>query len=92
VIEAMNDAWRGKTHTEEARRKMSEANKRRGAWPPAAGKPWQPWEDELVRTLPRNEVACRTGRTAGSVTGRRQSLGLPDGRRRENKSAEIGRH
>jgi hypothetical protein len=37
VIEAMNNALRGKTHTKEARQKMSEARKRRGAWPPAAG-------------------------------------------------------
>jgi hypothetical protein len=66
---------------------MSEAQKRRGAWPPAADKPWEPWEDELVRTLPRNEAARRTGRPVSSVTGRRRTLGLPDGRRRANKSA-----
>ena len=42
VIEAMNNAWRGLTHSEEARRTMSKAQKRRGAWPPAAGRPWEP--------------------------------------------------
>jgi hypothetical protein len=89
VIEAMNDAWRGKSHTEEARRKMSDAQKRRGAWPPAAGRPWEPWEDELVRTLSRKEVASQTGRTVGAVTNRRQTLGLPDGRRREHKSGDA---
>jgi hypothetical protein len=91
VIEAMNDAWRGKSHTEEARRKMSEAQRRRGAWPPAAGRPWEPWEDELVRTLSRKDVARQTGRTVDAVTGRRGTLGLPDGRRRENKPADAAR-
>jgi hypothetical protein len=87
VIGAMNKAWRGKTHTEESRRKMSESNKRRGAWPPAAGRPWEPWEDELLRTLPRNEAARRTGRPLASVTGRPRTLDLPDGRKRENRKA-----
>jgi hypothetical protein len=85
VIEAMNNAWRGKTHTEEARRKISEAQKRRGAWSPAAGMPWEPWEDELVRSLPRKDAARRTGRTVGAVTAQRATLGLADGRRRENR-------
>ena len=91
VIEAMNNAWRGKAHTAEARRKMSEAQKRRGAWPPAAGRPWEPWEDELVRTLPRKVVSRQTGRTVAAVTSRRGTLGLPDGRRRENKPADTAR-
>jgi hypothetical protein len=44
---------------------------------------WTPKEDELVRALPRNEAARRTGRTRGAVSKRRAALGLPDGRRRE---------
>jgi hypothetical protein len=85
VIDAVRRAHTGKRHSPEARRKMSEAQRRRGTWPPAAGKAWEPWEDELVRTLPRKEVARRTGRTVGAITGRRQTLGLPNGRRREHR-------
>jgi hypothetical protein len=39
VIEAMAAARRGKPHTAEARRKMSEAHKRRGTRPPLADRP-----------------------------------------------------
>jgi hypothetical protein len=38
----------------------------------------------LVKTLPAAEAARRTGRTLGAVWARRV-LGVPDGRRKENK-------
>jgi hypothetical protein len=63
-------------HTEEARRKVSEAHRRRGVVGP--GHPlWAPEEDELLRTLPPAEVARRTGRSPKAATSRRMSLGLP---------------
>lgn len=81
VIEAMRNARLGKPLSAETRRKMSEAQKRRGSWPPAArGRPWTAEEDELVRTLQIGEVAKRTGRTESAVQNRRAKLGVPDGR------------
>jgi hypothetical protein len=41
------------------------------------GRPWTAAEDELVRALPPAEAAAQTGRTAGSVYGRRRRLKLP---------------
>ena len=61
---------------------MSEAHKRRGTRPPAAGRPWTADEDELLSTLPAAEVARRTGRTLTAVYNRRIDLGMPAGRRR----------
>jgi hypothetical protein len=52
-------------------------------WP--IGEPWEAWEDELLRTLPPAEVAKRTGRTLSAALSRRHVLGLPDGRRREER-------
>jgi hypothetical protein len=37
---------------------MSEAQRRRGTWPPAAGRPWTAEEDELARTLPVRKAAA----------------------------------
>ena len=85
VVEAMRRGRLGKPHSSEARRKMSEAQRRRGAWPPAAGEPWTDDEDELLRTLPAPEVARRTGRTLAAVYCRRQDLRLPDGRRHNGR-------
>jgi hypothetical protein len=59
---------------------MSEAHKRRRSWPPAAGCPWTPEEDQLVRTLRIAEAAKQTGRTVSAVKGRRNKLRVPDGR------------
>jgi hypothetical protein len=73
-------AHRGIRHSEETRRKMSEAHRRRGTRPPKAGRPWTDEEDDLVRTLPAKEVAGRTGRTLRAVYDRRRGLGMPDGR------------
>ena len=82
VIEAMAKAHRGTHHTEETRRKIGEAHRRRGTLVPGTI-PWTPEEDELVRTLPTQEAVRRTGRTLYAVKARRHRLGVPDGRRRK---------
>ena len=63
VIEMIRRCRTGESESEDARRKMSAAQRQRGAWPPAAGRPWRNKEDELVRTRPPAEVVKRTGRT-----------------------------
>jgi hypothetical protein len=83
MMEALAEANRGKTLSEETRRKMSEAHRRRGTRPPAAGRPWTAEEDELLRTLPPRAVAAKTGRTLTAVYNRRIDLGVPDDRRRQ---------
>jgi hypothetical protein len=76
----IGEARLGKPHSEEARQKMSEAARRRGAWPPAAGEPWSSEEEEMLRTLPAAEVARCTGRTLAAVYSRRARMEVPDGR------------
>jgi hypothetical protein len=86
VVEAVRAAHTGSVHTAETRRKMSESHKRRGTRPPRAGRPWTSVEDEVVRTLRLREAAkVLTGRTPGSISSRRHTLGVPDGRRKENR-------
>ena len=80
VREAVRNARLGTHHSEESRRKISEAHRRRGTRPPAAGRPWTAEEDALLHRLTPAEVAERTGRTLRAVWHRRQALGLPDGR------------
>jgi hypothetical protein len=86
VLEALQKANLGRRPSAKTRRKMSEAHKRRGAWPPAAGRPWARWEDRLVRTLTPVKAAARTGRTLSGVMKRRH----PDGRRRRERR-RLGR-
>jgi hypothetical protein len=82
VREAMLKASLGRRHSEESRRKMSEAHLRRGTLVPGTI-PWTRKEDALVRTLPAEEVAKRTGRSLSGVYARRRRLRVSDGRRRE---------
>jgi len=89
VIEAMRQANLGKQHSAETRRKMSEAHKQRGAWPPAAGRPWTAEEDELVRKLRIAEAAKQTGRTVSAVKGRRNKLRVPDGRTKAAREQRV---
>ena len=84
VVEALAAQRRGTRHQEESRRKMSEAHRRRGTLVPGTVV-WTEKEDALVRSLPAAEAARRTGRMLGAVWKRRRVLGLPDGRRKENK-------
>ena len=74
VMEPAHAARRGSHHSEETRRQMSEAHKERGTWPPAAGRPWTPEEDELVFALSLKDAADRIGRTVASVKSRRRTL------------------
>src|SRR5262249_14239116 len=90
VLEAMRTANRGRKHTDEARAKMSAAQRARGARPPKAGVPWTAREDALLRRLPAEEVAQRTGRTLRAAYSRRRDLGLPGGRRRGWGAARGG--
>jgi hypothetical protein len=82
VIEAMRQARIGMRHTEESRRKISEAHRLRGKLVPGTIV-WTAEEDELLKTLPAEEVARRTGRTPTAIYTRRQRLGMPHGRRRD---------
>jgi hypothetical protein len=81
VVEALAARRRGTRHTQESRRKMSEAHRRRGTLVPGTVV-WTEREDDLVRSLPAPEAARRTGRPIGAVWTRRRRLGVPDGRRR----------
>jgi hypothetical protein len=76
VIEAMMRGRTGKPQSEEARRKMSQAQRSR-----QRADAWTQWEDELVRTLPAQEASRETGRTLVAVWTRRRRLKLPDGRK-----------
>jgi hypothetical protein len=67
---------RGQKPSKASRQKMSEAQKRRGAWPPAAGRPWNADEDGLLGTMPDAEVARRNRRSLNAVRNRRYTLGI----------------
>ncbi len=75
VLEAMHTARRGSHHTEVTRRKMSQIHRQRGTLVPGTV-PWTPEEDELVRTLPTQQAARRTGRSLSAVYARRSRLRL----------------
>ncbi len=81
VIDAMTAGRLAKPISDETRRKMSASQRKRGAWPPAAGRAWTAAEDALVRKHPAAEVARRTGRSVGAVQWRWRTLGLPDRRK-----------
>ena len=80
VLDAMHEARRGSHHSEEARQRMSETHRLRGIVPPGTIV-WTAEEDELIRTLPADEVVRRTGRSLIAVYPRRNRLGVPDGRK-----------
>jgi hypothetical protein len=79
AVEASAAGRRGLRHTEETRRKMSEAHRRRGTRPPWV-RPWTPEEAEAARTLRPAGAVAATGRTMYAVISRRRRLGLPDDR------------
>jgi hypothetical protein len=90
VVFAMSERMSGRKLSAATRQRMSEAHKARGTRPPKAGRPWEPWEDELARKLPVKEAAGRTGRTLSAVQNRRQALRLPDGRSKTERK-RLGR-
>ncbi|HEY1602813.1 MAG TPA: NUMOD3 domain-containing DNA-binding protein [Pirellulales bacterium] len=74
VVEKMRQSKLGTRHTDETRRKMSEAHRRRGTRPPKAGRPWSAAEDALLSALPSAEAARKTKRTVNAVKQRRWKL------------------
>ena len=72
VKRALYKANKGRKHTVEARRNMSEAQKRREP----TGNRWKPDEDALLGTMRDSETAKRTGRSVESVRSRRDHLGI----------------
>lgn len=89
VIEALRQASLGRTVSEETRHRIGETLRRRGVIPPAAGVPWTADEDALLRTLPPEQVAQRTGRTQSAVSSRRAKLGLPDRRKESGEARQM---
>jgi hypothetical protein len=82
VMEALHKGNRGRKAGEQTRRRMSEAHRKRGTRPPAAGRAWEPWEDALLGVVSDAEVARRTGRTVWAAYRRRRRLNVcPSGDR-----------
>ena len=90
VLDALIRANTGRKPSVRSRRKMSEARRLRGTWPPAAGKPWAAWETKLLYEFSIREVMKKTGRSLYAVKSQRLKLKLPDGRRRENRRGHNG--
>lgn len=74
VMERLRQSNLRRKPSAEARARMSAAQKARGAWPPAAGKPWSKQEDVIILSLPTGEAASKTGRSAGAVRDRLRKL------------------
>lgn len=68
TIAKMRKAAAGKKATPEARLKMSLAR---------GGRPWESWEDELVRAQSPRTIKAKTGRSNWMIWKRRHELGLP---------------
>lgn len=66
----------GKTVSDEARRKMSEAQRRRGPKPFGDRLPWSAAEDQIIRTTIPSEAARLTNRSLRAVYARRRRLRL----------------
>jgi hypothetical protein len=78
IQELLKNLQRGKTTSEEARRKIGEAHRRRDTIPPAMrGPPWTPEEDALLGRMRDREVEERIGRSAKAVFARRAELEIP---------------
>ena len=89
VIDALRKANTGRRLSVNVRRKISEAHKRRGTRPPAAGVPWKAEEDALLGTMMDKNVAKRTGRTESAVSERRYVLGVPAFTKRKPRSEPV---
>lgn len=76
IAEAVRKARTGARHTEESRRKMSEAVRRHLAISPR-GYQFTAEEDALLGTMPDREVAEKTGHGLMMIFHRRQRLGIP---------------
>jgi hypothetical protein len=76
VGQAVGRSRKGVPHSQEAKRRMSQAHKARGSGGANPGRPWTPEEDALVRALGPIEAARRAGRTLKAVWSRRHKLGV----------------
>jgi hypothetical protein len=85
VRDALRAANQGRPQSEETRAKRRAAHLARGTRPPAAGRAWESWEDEALRTMPPSEVAEKTGRTLKAVYLRRRKFGIRDGRKNSGR-------
>ena len=88
VRRAISAALTGRKRSAEHCYNLSLAHKRRGTWPPKAGRPWSARENAWLRTLPPEEVMHKTGRTLRAIYNQRQAQGLAKGRMR--KSRRVG--
>lgn len=59
-----------------AQKKAGQTRKERGYRPPAAGRPWEPWEEALLGQVPDADVVQQTGRSLTAVRCRRRVLGI----------------
>jgi hypothetical protein len=82
VKRALLKANRGRKHSAEACRNMSEAQKRR----PPHENAWVPDEIALLGTMRDSEIAKRTGRTIPAVRSRRRLLGIANFFKRKPRS------
>jgi hypothetical protein len=93
VIEAMRKANLGKRHSAETRRKMSEAHKRRGTRPPAAGRSWTAEEDALIgeRSGEAHRADCLCGEqpTTKARVARWANAGSPPAARISQSSCGL---
>jgi NUMOD3 motif len=76
VGQAIGQGHKGRKHSEESRRRMSDSHRRRGDGGANVGRPWTAEEDSLVRSLDAQEAARRTGRSVKAVWARRRKLGV----------------
>jgi hypothetical protein len=81
VMAKLRAANRGRKPTEATRQKMREAALRRGAYPPAAGRPFTPEEDVLLGAMTDKAVAEQLGRDQKTIQARRVRLGIPSFRK-----------
>jgi hypothetical protein len=89
VIEAMRQGNLGREPTKETRRKMSAAQRRRGAYPPAAGRPFTPEEDAILGTAKDREIAAKLERDIKTIHARRKRLGIPAFVKRKPQSHPV---
>ena len=82
VIAAIVKAHKDKPIGKAQRQKMSDAHKRRGTYPQAAGRPFTREEDTLLGTAMDREIAERIGRDVQTVFARRKRLGIVAFRKR----------
>jgi hypothetical protein len=87
VRRAISAALTGRKRTVEHCQNLSAAHKKRGTWPPKAGRPWTARENAWLRTLPPADIMYKTGRTLRAIYNQRQVLGLTKHPKRNDRRA-----